>query len=100
MHLLVFGFACVLAITAPARCRAQTPLTYPQRWEYRVVPLGAIEGTNQPYNAGRDGTDFTKPFQDGLAKFGNDGWELVGIDLLQGNKVAIFKRPSVVTANR
>ncbi len=61
--------------------------------------LGAIEGTNQPYGAIREGeAALTKPFEEGLAKFGHDGWELVSIDVLQGNKIAIFKRPSTTPA--
>ena len=59
-----------------------------QQWEYKVVHLGSIEGTNQMYGSHEVG-----PYQSGLNKFGAEGWQLTVIDTFQGVKVAIFRRP-------
>ena len=78
--------AIVLFVTSVS---AQSPTSAtPQKWEYRVVHLNEISGTNEPY-----GSHNVQALEAGLNEFGRDGWQLVGFEAFQNEKIAIFKRP-------
>lgn len=85
------AFALLLALPshfADAQTQQVSP-KYSEQWEYRVVVLSAVYDTVQPL-----GSSNLKPFEDGLNKFGADGWELVTLDVQQNvRRTAIFKRP-------
>ncbi|MEO5719398.1 MAG: DUF4177 domain-containing protein [Chthoniobacterales bacterium] len=78
--LLISFLLCLSSISAQTSAG-------PQKWEYKVIHLNEIGGTNQAYASASPDV-----FAEGLNAFGREGWQLVSIDTLQGQKIAIFKR--------